>query len=363
MLREQIINDLQGQLDRFSPNENFVCLFCGFESHDPSETLVHMAERHNFAITNLTSLSLLPNYLQNWRIHPPPIVQAHLYGRNMDTIDPEYPDEKRLRQILHKMRLDNVMNQHEHERTTVNKDLKCLFCHDKFTGTWHQYLQWLFDVHGFNPGRPSNLVFIEELISILRHQIEHNVCIHCFEQLPNQKQLRIHMKKKPHDKIPNDKGYDRYYMVNYLEEGHKWQDIAKEGDEDDQDVPLEEGLKDFDENEINETKCLICECISADPFECLQHMEQFHHFSFEDIKSVIGKDFYKLVRYVNYARDTKNNKICFVCGNAVIGDYADHIDWHDKKIPSNVAEISNNDKYLIPVIEGDPLLTILEDTS
>ena len=39
------------------------------------------------------------------------------------------------------------------------------------------------------------------------------------------------MRKKQHRKLdPKDTSYDKYYMVNYLEQGKTWREISKEKD-------------------------------------------------------------------------------------------------------------------------------------
>lgn len=44
--------------------------------------------------------------------------------------------------------------------------------------------------------------------------------------------LKEHMRKKQHKKInPNNRQYDKFYVVNYLEPGKNWQDIMNEFDE------------------------------------------------------------------------------------------------------------------------------------
>ncbi|KAH0789846.1 zinc finger protein [Histomonas meleagridis] len=305
---------------------------------------------------------MLPSYLQDWRIHSPPLIEAKIYGSVKQTIDPTSPEEKSLRRLLHKMLLDRTMAQHEYERTTKIDNIPCLFCKDSFSGTWHQYLQWLFEVHRFNPGRPQNLVYIEDLINHLRSKINSNRCIHCDQHFDKPHLLRAHMKKKPHDKIPDSRYYDKFYMVNYLEEGKKWQDIAQDGDAEGGPESIEEGLKDFgDLSEGEETKCLICDLVSFSPRETIMHMRRYHGFYMNEIKNAVGGDFYKLVRFVNYARKMKNEKRCFVCAQPVLGNYAEHIHLHDSKVPNNLPQFVDDKELLIPVIPSDPLLTVLED--
>lgn len=359
----QLKNDFEANMNNYTDKDNFPCIFCSYETNVPIDCLIHMHQKHNFAISSLSSLSLLDKYLDNWRFHPQPIINSQVYGFPSQTIDLENPEEISLRKTLHKLRLDQVMNEYEMERTTVFKDIPCLFCRDKFTGTWQQYLQWLFEVHRFNPGRPQNLVYIPTLISYLRNLINNNICINCGQHFDKPHLLRSHMKKKPHDKIPDKRYFDRFYMVNYLEEGKKWQDIEKEDDDiDESKIPIEEGLKDFDDDTvIDETKCLICDTVLSTPGFVVDHMLRYHHFSLKEVQKSIGSDFYKMIRFVNYARAAKNEKKCFICGAPVIDNYVDHIASHENKVPVDIATILSDDKYLIPVIKEDPLLTVLED--
>jgi uncharacterized C2H2 Zn-finger protein len=362
-LRALLLTDFEGHLDRYSDTDTFPCLFCGEETADPVSILLHLAISHNFAISNIRALSLLPNYLQHWRIHPAPIIDCALYSRPMQTIDPAHPDEIKHRSILHKIRLDRVVSESEHERTHSERGLRCLFCEETFSGTWHDYLQWLFEKHSFNPGRPSNLVFIPELIALLRATLDANTCINCGEDFQTQKQLRSHMKKKPHTKIPDRRVFDRYYMVNYLEAGQTWRDIVAEGDGIEDEGSLEDGLKDFENDDVwEETQCLICEMVASTPGDCVAHMDTIHGFKFTDVIEGVGSGFYELVRFVNWARARKKEGMCFICGTRLVGEqYADHIERHDRKCPVVRREDLAGEEFLIPVIEGDPLLTVLED--
>jgi hypothetical protein len=367
---EALTKDFEGHLDRYLPETTFSCIHCDFECNDALEILKHLNDQHKFCINRLSGLAMLPNYLNYWRTHAPPFVEMGIYGEKRQTIDPQNEEEKNIRATLHKLRLERIVAEHEQERTVVHENIPCLFCSKTFTGTWHQYLQWLFEVHGFNPGRPANLVFIHELVDYLRHLISNHQCIHCYQKFANATQLKNHMKKKkPHGKIPTERKFDRYYMVNYLEEDRKWYDIEKEGDIDD-DERLEdisdEGLKEFDIPEIDETRCLICDEVLNTPTECVKHMINVHNFKFQDVRDSLGKNFYHLVRFVNYARQMKIEDTCFLCGKKVesktAADYVTHISEHKNSIPHDITTIISSDRFLKPVIEGDPLLTILGDT-
>ena len=339
-IHKQISTEFEGHLDKYQPDVVFQCIHCSFECHSALDILFHLNDKHNFVINKLSSLALLDVYLLYWKTHLPPIEKAEAYGHIKDTISVTDESEKQLRSHLHKIRLERIMERHEYERTVVQNSIPCLFCNKTFTGTWHEYLQWLFEQHSFNPGRPANLVFIEDLITHLRSLMSKKICFHCYQQFPNEQLMISHMKKKPNTKIPMESRYDRYYMVNYLEEDRKWAEVIAEND-DEIDETLEEGVKDFDDVEINETSCLICDAVLTDPEGAIQHMKSFHDFDFAEIREVTGRDFYKLVRFVNYARTMRQMNKCFVCGAQVLGEYESHIFSHQKKTPIDLNHLIN----------------------
>lgn len=346
--------ELRGHIDRYKPDDTFVCIFCAYESNNPVECLEHLVQKHDLLLSNIRHIPLIPNYLQYWRIHTPPLIN---YQRHQ-TIEPDNPEEISVRQSLHKMRLENIMREHEQERTLIQKDIPCLFCSEEpFTGTWHDYLQFLFKQHQFNPGRPANLIFIPELINLLHGQLENFICIFCGSQFPNQRTLRSHMRKKKHMRIPNDPSFDRYYMVNYLELDGSWQ--GEEIDDEDNE-PLEIAAQDFNDTEVNETLCLICESTFMNPEEVIRHMRQVHNFDINEIRNVLQNDFYNCVRFINFARYEKSKNHCFICEQYIADNYSDHIESHENKIPGQISKIFREDQLLIPFIDGDPLLTELE---
>lgn len=355
-----ILDDFEGHLDRYSPTTIFPCVFCSFEISSPIEIIRHLFLNHSFFISKCSNLALLDRYLDYYRLNSPKLTEVLLKTKTFLTIQSDDENEKSLREILHKDRLETIMLQHEIERTTIFPQLRCIFCNSSFRGTWHQYLQWLFEVHQFNPGRPSNLVHIEELIDYLRPFILNFQCFNCGRTLENSKQLRNHMRKKPHGKIPNEKRFDRYYMVNYLEIERKWLEVQ----EDDEDIfeTLEEGIQDIDdEKEVNNTQCLICDKILIDPEEMVIHLRDNHQFDFSEIRQVFENNFYHFVKFINFIRKKKSEGICFVCDLNVYGEYSDHIHLHLRKIPEDFEPFLHSEEFLIPFIASDPLLTVLED--
>ena len=350
--------EIRGHIDHYTESDNFVCFLCAFETQDAVEILNHLKDKHNFVLSDIKHTPLIPKYLEHWRFRPPPLVK--IPNTQLETIDPDNEDERHLKMALHRMRLEKVMHEHEWERTCLQEPITCLFCADEFTGTWHGYLQWLFEKHTFNPGRPPNLVFIPELVELLRKELNANTCIFCKSVFPNQRKLKSHIRKKKHLRIPNDSMFDRFYMVNYLELDGDWQ--VGSDDEALEMEPLEAAAaEDFSDTEVNETVCLICEAVFPSPSDAIRHMKIVHGFDINELRKRMKYDFYNSVRFINYSRYMKSKHRCFICGCDVDGDYAQHISLHDEKIPDDLSRVIAEDQLLIPFIDGDPLLTELED--
>jgi hypothetical protein len=50
--------------------------------------------------------------------------------------------------------------------------------------------------------------------------------------------LKEHMRKKAHKKInPQNRAYDEFYLVNYLEFGKNWEDLAQQHQQDEELLP------------------------------------------------------------------------------------------------------------------------------
>lgn len=345
---------LHHHIDRYPSSSTFVCFLCSYESENPLSTFLHLFNEHKFVFSDIKHIPLIPKYLEFWRTHPPPIIEKPPFL----TMDTNSDEDLKIRTLLHQMRLENVIKEHEIEREKVC-EMKCLFCGEDFKGTWHEYLQWLFEKHQFNPGRPSNLVYIPELIDLLKKQLDNNICIYCSSHFPNQRTLKSHLRKKKHLRIPNDPSFDRYYMVNYLElNGYSPDD---DEDEYSEMKSLEAEAADFSDTEINETVCLICDSTFHNPEETIRHMRKQHNFDINVIRKLANNDFYNCVRFINYARYSKSRKHCFICGKEVDSDYEKHIEGHDIKYPKDFSNIVTEDQLLIPFIDGDPLLTALEE--
>lgn len=81
----------------------------------------------------------------------------------------------------------------------------------------------MFDEHSFSIGRVDNLVFIDELIALLRSTMDQVTCTFCHKVFPNHVVLKRHMRKKRHFKIDaDDARFDRFYVINYADPDRDW---------------------------------------------------------------------------------------------------------------------------------------------
>ena len=142
--------------------------------------------------------------------------------------------------------------------------------------------------------------------------------------------MKEHMRKKGHKKInPRNVGYDKYYIVNYLEFGRSWKEkdlddaIDEEmpngfiSDDDDQGIPKQEHamfhsfVTDLfflffsgDENDWSDWRatgsgcgaiCLFCPVNYMDVDELLTHMTSIHDFDFNTVRNSKRLNFYQQV--------------------------------------------------------------------
>ena len=110
----------------------------------------------------------------------------------------------------------------------------CFFCRTIFEGSYAKLLDHMAFDHNFSVGQPHNLVYVEELLDVLENKLDNLVCIFCEKVFKNREVLKEHMRKKNHKKInPRNAAYDKYYLINYLEMGKSWEQVARERDYED----------------------------------------------------------------------------------------------------------------------------------
>lgn len=105
------------------------------------------------------------------------------------------------------------------------------------------------------------------------------------------------MRKKKHFQVnPRNREYDRFYLVNYIQEK---EDLSSQMEattlDPDEDGEFEDWQEELDEGK---TMCLFDELLFATNLECHEHMVSVHHF---DIK-LIATDVYDRIKMINHIR-------------------------------------------------------------
>ncbi|CAG0916661.1 unnamed protein product [Notodromas monacha] len=138
-----------------------------------------------------------------------------------------------------------------------------------------------------------------------------------YEEERDRNVLKEHMRKKMHRKLnPKNKVYDKFYLVNYLELGKNWEDIAAEADEEyEEDQDWGDWVSD-----APRMSCLFCSVVEPSGEALFSHMKDAHGFDFVSGAEVKRLAFHDKVKLVNYFR-----------------------------------------RYYFPTVEDDDLLWVLED--
>ena len=98
------------------------------------------------------------------------------------------------------------------------------------------------------------------------------------------------------------------------------------------------------EEEVEEpTKCPFCPVITNGPGKCFEHCINAHQIDLHSIKQQLKLDIYGSLRLVNYCRSLKNSIPS------------------EQEILGSRKEWINNDEFLQPIIDDDPLLYVFSD--
>ena len=140
------------------------------------------------------------------------------------------PEDKQLRESLQLDRLEYVLSLQEQERKDRTFTGKCFFCKYRVTkGNRADLILHMTQCHKFQIGHPDNIVLASEFLSKIKSYFDENICVYCGKKFKDKSTLLEHMKKKKHRSLdPNNKEWDRYYVINYLEPGKHWSDYQDE---------------------------------------------------------------------------------------------------------------------------------------
>ena len=225
-----------------------ICLFCEEEFLHPEkhqEFLKHLLSDHKFVIADVNMIGNFPAYIRYWknkfRTNPPSsfctTMRAKMQVEGGVGEEQEFTflsdvltEDKELRKQLQMERLEFVLKVQEEERKNSLFNRGCLFCRQIFTSSSQLFDHMAFD-HNFSVGQPDNLVFVKEFLDSIESKLEQLLCLHCEKVFKSREVLKEHMRKKMHKKInPKNKEWDKFYLVNYLEFGKNWEDMAREED-------------------------------------------------------------------------------------------------------------------------------------
>ncbi|XP_011406583.1 PREDICTED: zinc finger protein 277-like [Amphimedon queenslandica] len=343
--------------------------------------LYHMLTKHNIVIhgtENITSFKCYAKYWKERLLSLPherlsdifPVIQTNPETRNdlperYFLFNDSVPEDKDLREFLRMKRLEALLELQHFERTDNNFKRLCLFCHETFTGNRSVLLEHLFESHSFRIGKPDNIVMIDKFLDSLQEKLENLQCLYCERMFRDYGTLRDHMRKKYHKKInPKNKAYDKFYMINYLEEGKSWEDISKETDqlqEDNEEETEEEDSEnwsDWAELMSSSITCLFCSHTSSSLDDINRHMTDRHDFNLEEVTR--ERDYYSRVKIINYIRRQVYNGICIHCCSRY-EDVIDHMnDCNHFRLPDD-RNVWDQSQYFFPTYENDQLLCVIED--
>ncbi|KAK7891250.1 hypothetical protein WMY93_023213 [Mugilogobius chulae] len=141
------------------------------------------------------------------------------------------PEDRVLREKLQQKRLEEVLEQQQKEREDETFHRTCMFCNEEFTGNRSSLLNHMAKEHSFSIGLPDNIVYCNQFLDTLQNKLDSLQCLYCEKTFRDKTTLKDHMRKKSHRRInSNNREYDRFYVINYLELGKSWEEVQSEDD-------------------------------------------------------------------------------------------------------------------------------------
>ncbi|KAJ8956399.1 hypothetical protein NQ318_015137 [Aromia moschata] len=337
---------------------------------------------HIFDVHNVVIEEVCPILAKPFQVFPleqiVPSIDMDSTGLRYFLLSTLLKEDKELR---HKLRLDYVLTVQEYERKDKNYVRPCLFCRLVFEGSRPGYLDHLSTQHNLQLGNPQNLVYIEELVEKIDKKIAELKCLYCEKTFTDRNVLKEHMRKKLHKRInPQNTEYDKYYIVNYLEEDKSWRTIQREDDRYalprgaffkpgkvncliifvvDGEANTDEEYSDWNEPE-DQITCLFCRAKDVNINLLCLHMEADHDFDF--VQSTQALDFYQKIKLVNYVRRQTHDNRCFFCDSQC--EDAKRLERHlMEEMHCKMPELSVFDQpeFYFPTYENDAFLYFIDD--
>jgi len=381
-----------------SPQDEIVpCLFCDLSLVFPNgeaEYLGHLFLVHRLVIADVQDIKYLAEYLKYWKV----LFDAHNIAMFCTTMllnqkpdgtpsqDEKYyllsdvvKEDREIRQQLHTKYLATILERHQFEKNDENFEKGCLYCRDVIKPTRAAFLEHLYLKHFLQLGKSENLVFIDELIDVVDQKMKDLICLYCEKVFKDRMTLKEHMRKKGHKRInPENKFYDKFFLVNYYKDRDKpkpelkshpttpksrrappprvRQDSSRvfQTDNDDSD------WSEWEAADNQPIKCLFCDSNASKIDELKTHMTTQHSFNFDEITKNLN--FYKRVKLVNYIRHQILQSKCVNCGVKFSeSELLAHMTENGHFLVSNERHY-NQPEFFFPTIDDDPFLCFIEDS-
>ncbi|XP_072393207.1 zinc finger protein 277 [Diabrotica undecimpunctata] len=331
--------------------------------------LAHIFDVHSVVIEDVQNIDNLHEYVSYWhKKFQKNSLEQIIPSLSLDSTGQKYYLMSSLlkedKEVRHKLKLDYAIKIQEYERNNKNFSRSCLMCKLEYEGPRPGYFEHLSSQHNLQLGNPQNLVFVDELINKIESKMTALQCIYCERTFPDRHVLKEHMRKKLHKRInPKNEEYDKYYIVNYLEENKTWKTIQKENDRyavnKESEANADEEYSDWNEKEDLIT-CLFCKSKETDINVICLHMESDHDFSFVDVTKDL--DYYQKVKLINYIRKQMHQNKCLYCDKKfnIILDLQMHLmEENHYKIPD--LKIFDQPEFYFPTYENDAFLYLIDD--
>nr|XP_019538883.2 zinc finger protein 277-like [Aedes albopictus] len=377
---------------RLTDDTAVVCMFCenvyNFRLGDSRDQyLAHLYMVHRLVIADIGEVECVASYSRFWRDkfreHPmekycSALLLNHLPDGTPASNEKYFmlsdiePLDYELRQRLKREMMELVLARHQFERTDRNFNRGCLYCRDLQAETRAEFLEHLYSKHFLLLGKAENLVFVDELIDAVQEKMENLICLFCEKVFKDRPTLKEHMRKKGHKRInPDNKFYDRFFLVNYRNDR-----LKKPAPTGKQPVPIRARAKesspfhseDSDSDwsdwygEEQPTTCLFCTVAKGKIDELKQHMKVDHNFDFDG--QVVGLTFYQRVKIVNYIRRQMHVLRCVQCREEFPSK--DGLQTHLREAghySTGEQQFWDQPEFFFPTYEDDQFLCHLEDDS
>lgn len=140
----------------------------------------------------------------------------------------EQNDELLVKNLIEKDFLEIILKEAQHERCDKNFSRSCLFCKKVFNEKRSVLFDHLYHDHNFFLGHPDNIINANEFLDQLENKLKLLQCLYCEKKFKSWNVLKEHMRKKGHKLLnPNNREYDRFYLINYLCSDKHWKQIKK----------------------------------------------------------------------------------------------------------------------------------------